>query len=235
MGGLIKILFAGIAIGAVAAAAWAVRGRASSVFGKSVWHGPRDSQLLALTFDDGPSVGTEEILSVLADYGIPATFFQCGANVDALPAVARAVVKAGHEIGNHSYSHPMFALKSRAFVQRQLKQAQESIASTTGVTPTLLRAPYGVRWFGVETLPMTGVMWDVIGVDWKLPAGAIASRILGRVRNGSILCLHDGRELDRSASIANTVEALRLILPSLLERGFEFRTVSQLLCLNKKS
>ena len=102
MGGLIKILFAGIAIGAVAAAAWAVRGRASSVFGKSVWHGPRDSQLLALTFDDGPSVGTEEILSVLADYGIPATFFQCGANVDALPAVARAVVKAGHEIGNHS-------------------------------------------------------------------------------------------------------------------------------------
>ena len=231
MSGLTETFFAGIAL----AAAWAVRGRASSVFGKSVWHGPRDLKRIALTFDDGPSAGTEAILSVLADYGVPATFFQCGANVEALPEVARAVVDAGHEIGNHSYSHPLFALKSPGFVAKDFARAQAAIQRVTCVTPTLLRAPYGVRWFGFDRVQLTGVMWDVIGIDWRLPPQAVANRILRRARNGSILCLHDGRELDRSASIANTVEAVRLILPSLLERGFKFETVSQLLCLNKKS
>src|SRR5437773_10668930 len=82
---------------------WAVRGRASSVFGPSVWRGPRDRRVLALTFDDGPSESTPEILEILAHYRVPATFFQCGANVARLPAIARAVGAAGHTIGNHSH------------------------------------------------------------------------------------------------------------------------------------
>src|SRR5580765_7165695 len=86
--------------------AWAVRGRSASVFGRSVWRGPRNRRAVALTFDDGPSESTPEILKILEEYGVTATFFQCGANVDRLPQVAREVAAKGHEVGNHTYSHP---------------------------------------------------------------------------------------------------------------------------------
>ena len=72
--------------------AWAVRGRSSQVFGKSVWRGPRDRRSIALTFDDGPSESTPQILDILARHGARATFFQCGANVERIPAVARAEI-----------------------------------------------------------------------------------------------------------------------------------------------
>src|SRR5579864_7544632 len=91
---------AGVA-GIVAAAGWfayAVRGRSSSVFGSSVYHGDRGRPALALTFDDGPSESTPELLKILARNGVPATFFMCGENVHRLPAVAREVASAGHEI-----------------------------------------------------------------------------------------------------------------------------------------
>src|SRR5947209_6202759 len=128
--------------------AWAVRGRASSVFAPSVWRGPGERRVLALTFDDGPSEGTPEILEILARYRAPATFFQCGANVERLPAVARAVAQAGHEIGNHSHTHPMFCLRTPSAIEEDLRRAQAAIEAHSGLRPVWLRAPYGVRWFG---------------------------------------------------------------------------------------
>jgi len=111
----------GIELAAVCATAgfmaWAVRGRSSSVFGPSVWRGPRHRRAVALTFDDGPSESTPEILDILARHNVPATFFKCGANVKRLPAVARAVCQAGHAIGNHSHTHPLFCFRSRRFIE----------------------------------------------------------------------------------------------------------------------
>src|ERR1700722_1001618 len=92
-------------IGAAAVMAWAVRGRSSAVFGRSLWRGPRARRQIALTFDDGPSESTPAILDALARHAVPATFFQCGANVERLPSIARAVHSAGHEIGNHIQTH----------------------------------------------------------------------------------------------------------------------------------
>jgi len=227
------ILPAGLA-GASAFMAWAVRGRSSSVFGPSVWRGPRDRRAVALTFDDGPSEGTPEILEILAGYNVPATFFQCGANVERLPEVARAVVQAGHEIGNHSHTHPMLCFRSRRFIRQDLRRAQESIEARTGVRPAWFRAPFGVRWFGLREiqrrLNLTGVMWTVIGYDWKLKADAIVQRVAGRVTNGAILCLHDGRELRARPDIGVTVEAVRCLVPLLLDRGYKLETVGRLLC-----
>ena len=97
-------LQAGAAAAACSGMAWAVRGRSSSVFGPSVWRGPRDRRAVALTFDDGPSEGTPQILEILERHRAPATFFQCGANVERLPEVARAVGQAGHAIGNHGHA-----------------------------------------------------------------------------------------------------------------------------------
>src|ERR1035438_7026579 len=102
-------------------AAWAVRGRSARVFGPSFWRGPRDRRAIALTFDDGPSESTPAILEILARHSVGATFFQCGANVERLPEAARAVAQAGHEIGNHSYSHPLFCFRSSRFIEQDLR------------------------------------------------------------------------------------------------------------------
>jgi peptidoglycan/xylan/chitin deacetylase (PgdA/CDA1 family) len=216
----------------VTAAAWAVRGRASSVFAPSIWRGPRSHAAVALTFDDGPSESTPAVLDVLARYGVPATFFQCGANVQRLPGVARATREAGHEIGNHSYSHPMFCFRSAGFMRAELARAQEAIAGHTGASPVLFRAPFGVRWPGLRAaqkrLGLTGVMWTVIGYDWNLAAERVVRRISGSVSNGSIICLHDGRELRRDPDIRNTIRAAGQLIPMLLDQGYRFETVSRL-------
>ena len=214
--------------------AWAVRGRSAAVFGRSVWRGSPHRRAVALTFDDGPSEGTPAILEILAQYRVPATFFQVGANVDRLPDVARAVAASGHGIGNHSYTHPLFCFRSPAFIEADLRRAQQAIRAHTGVEPEWFRAPYGVRWFGMgraqRRLSLRGVMWSAIGRDWKLNCDAVFGRLANRASNGAILCLHDGRELQTAPDISVTVEALRRLVPTLLERNYKLETVSRLLC-----
>jgi peptidoglycan/xylan/chitin deacetylase (PgdA/CDA1 family) len=220
--------------GGVAAAAWAVRGRSSTVFGPSVWRGPRTRRALALTFDDGPSESTPRILEILARHGIPATFFQCGANVERLPEVARAVAAAGHEIGNHSHTHPLFCFRSPGFIQTELERAQDAIGRHTGVRPEWFRAPFGVRWFGMRRaqagLGLRAVMWTVIGYDWKRKADAIIEHMTAGATEGAILCLHDGRELRTRPDIEQTVKAVAGLAPRLLDEGYQFETLSRLLC-----
>ena len=228
----------GITTAGVSAAAgwmaWAVRGRSAAVFGPSVWRGPRERRAVALTFDDGPSEDTPRILEILARHQVTASFFQIGANVERLPAVARAVAEAGHTIGNHSYTHPLFSLRSAAFISDELRRAQGVIENRTGIQPRWFRAPYGVRWFGLRAaqrqLRLTGVMWTVIGYDWKLEAGAIVKRVARGVTNGAIVCLHDGRERRINPEIGSTVEAVRRLVPQLLDQGYQLETVDRLLC-----
>jgi peptidoglycan/xylan/chitin deacetylase (PgdA/CDA1 family) len=218
---------------ALAGAAWAVRGRSSSVFGPSVWRGQPGRKAIALTFDDGPSPSTALLLSVLAQYKIPATFFQIGTNVLRHPDTASAVLAAGHEIGNHSHTHLNFALKPAWRIENDFTLAQAAIRDVTGSAPVLVRAPYGVRWFGFRDmqakLGLKGVMWTVIGLDWKLNAEGIAARVLAGARDGGIICLHDGRGLRENPDVSPALEAVRRIIPALLRQGYHFETVSQLL------
>lgn len=219
---------------AVSGMAWAVRGRSSSVFAPSVWRGRPGRRTIALTFDDGPGSGTEALLELLDRFGVRATFFQIGANALARPEVARQVRMAGHEIGNHSQTHPNFALRRPSFIAREFEMAQETIEAVTGVRPRLLRAPYGVRWFGFREmqrrLEATGVMWSIIGRDWRLPAEGIAARVLKRAGDGDIVCLHDGRGTLKDSDVKPTIDAVRRILPELLDRGYKFETVTELIC-----
>jgi len=214
--------------------AWAVRGKSSSVFGPSVHRGPTNRRAIALTFDDGPSEGTPRVLELLARHRVPATFFQIGANVERLPEVARAVRAAGHEIGNHSHTHPLCCFRSPEFILQEFARAQQAIAGVTGFSPALLRAPFGVRWFGFRQaqhrLNLRAVMWTIIGYDWRRKADIIVGRILPAVVNGAILCLHDGRELRPDPDMGETVAAVGRLIPRLRDRGYEFETVSRLLC-----
>src|ERR1700732_3020284 len=111
---------------------YAVRGRSSTLLGPSVYRGSRNRRSIALTFDDGPSEGTNQLLDILNQYRTPATFFVCGMNVRRLPGVARAAAAAGHEIGNHTYSHAALYLRSSRFIASEVNAAQSIIADTTG-------------------------------------------------------------------------------------------------------
>ena len=224
-------LVGGALAGLAGTLAWGARSRSSQLFAPSVWHGDRGRRVLALTFDDGPSESTPELLELLDRWKVPATFFCLGAQVRRLPGVARAIAAGGHEIGNHSDSHARLWLRSPAFITNELTRAQETIEEITGRRPALFRAPFGVRWFGLKEaqakLGLLGVMWSVIGRDWVLDGPAVAQRI-SRVGNGDIICLHDARELAPNPDIRPTLEAVRLAVPMLLEQGFRFETVSDI-------
>ena len=224
---------AGAAGAALSAAAYAVRGRSAQIFGKSFYKGDAGRPEIALTFDDGPCRSTPLVLEALARHQARATFFMCGQNVRRLPEIARMVRDAGHEIGNHTDSHPYLHFKSPEFIFRELALAQETIHKIVGVKTLWFRAPFGVRWYGVGAaqtrLGLTGVMWTVIGNDWKWPADRIAAKVAAGAGNGGIICLHDGRRLQTAPDIGATIQALDTILPRLAERGLRFVTVSEML------
>ena len=148
--------------------------------------------------------------------------------------MAHAVAAEGHEIGNHTDTHPNLSFHSGAAIASQFSRAQAIIEDVLGISPSLLRAPFGVRWFGFREvqrrLNLLGVMWTVIGNDWKLGPESIAGRLLKGAENGAIFCLHDGRELRPCPKTSATAEALRIAIPRLLDQGYQFETVSHILC-----
>jgi len=221
-------------VSTVGAVAWAVRGRSAQVLAPSVWHGDSSRKSMALTFDDGPSESTPALLDLLHRFGAKGTFFMCGKNVRRLKNVARDVVLAGHQVGNHTDHHPRLDFKSRRFMYEELNNAQKSIFQATGVMPQWFRAPYGVRWFGLrgvqKRLKLTGVMWTTIGHDWRWDGPRVARLMIQRASNGAILCLHDGRGLVESPDIRSTLEAVEYFVPKLQDEGYKFETVSEILC-----
>jgi peptidoglycan/xylan/chitin deacetylase (PgdA/CDA1 family) len=229
---------AAVAVSASAALlAYGVRAPSASLLAPSVCRGAITRPAIALTFDDGPSESTPALLELLARIHAPATFFQCGANIRRLPSIASEVAAAGHEIGNHTDTHPMLHFKSLAFIDRQVSAAQETIERITGIRPRYFRAPYGVRWFGLREvqhrLDLTGVMWTTLAMDWKRPVEQVISRLTRGAVNGAILCLHDGRALQPKPDIRVTLEAVRAVLPKLMEQGFHFEKVTDILCPTK--
>jgi len=187
-----------------------------------------DGPYIAMTFDDGPSAAlTPKLLDLLAAHHIKATFFVIGENVAEHPDIVARAAREGHEIANHSWSHPNLAKMSDEGVRRQLRQTDEAIKSATGTRPTLLRPPYGSiterekRWihdeFGYQI-----VLWDVDPYDWKRPGPAVVrNRILQETRPGSIVLSHDIHP--------GTIEAMPSTFDALKAKGFKFVTVSELI------
>jgi peptidoglycan-N-acetylglucosamine deacetylase len=185
-------------------------------------HGRR---AIALTIDDGPSpVYTPQVLSLLHRYGITASFSMIGINVAAYPGVARAVAEAGHMIVNHTQHHHNLALMWPAGVADEMDFATEAIHRATGRVPDMFRAPYGA-WSPTVLercwrTGMTPLDWSVDPRDWARPGvTAIVANIMRNTRTGSIILEHDGGG-DRS----QTVAALSVVLPRLLDAGYHFHT-----------
>ena len=227
---------AGAAVAASAAVlARAVRVPSCTLLAPSVHRGASTRRAIALTFDDGPSESTPELLEILARYRAPATFFQCGANIRRLPEIARAGCRApATKSAIIPIRTPNCTSNHAGFIYRELAAAQETIEAATGVRPRYFRAPFGARWFGLREaqrrLGLMGVMWTTIGVDWKLPAPEVTARMLAGAANGAIFCLHDGRTIRPRPDISATLQAVRELLPKLMESGFHFEKVTDILC-----
>ena len=226
-----------LATGSVAMAAaglyyatFAVR---SQWLGCTYWRGRKDRNAVALTFDDGPSPDTEQILDVLGAHEASATFFMVGREVESFPGIAQRVFAEGHEVGNHSYSHSSYLFQRASETDAQIRRTQSVISETIGVRPRMVRPPYGVRtlayFSATRALDLQTVQWDVAGFDWKrISPGQIADNVLRKARPGSIILLHDGdsaKKQDRK----NTVEALPLIIKGLKELDLTIAPLWQLL------
>lgn len=185
---------------------------------------------IALTFDDGPHpVYTPEILDILEEYGVKATFFTIGQNVEWYNDVFQMEYAAGHEIGNHTYSHLNLRKLPYKAVCREIERAENLVYESVEYRTRLLRPPEGA--FGNDLckaaaeLDYTVICWSVDTLDWAhTPSDKIAENVLSSVKGGDIILFHD-----YIASDSPTPEALRMIIPALLEEGYNFVTVSELL------
>jgi peptidoglycan/xylan/chitin deacetylase (PgdA/CDA1 family) len=187
---------------------------------------------IAMTFDDGPSAKlTPELLDILAARHIHATFFVIGKNVVEHPEILQRAVREGHEIGNHSWSHPAFAKMSDASVRAELRKTDDAIRAALGGGPVLMRPPYGSitarqkRWINQE-FGYRIILWDVDPLDWKRPGpSVVTNRIVKEARPGSIILSHDIHP--------GTIKAMPETLDELQSKGFKFVTVSELIAMGR--
>ena len=209
----------------------------SSTFFKPVLiQGPPETRKVALTFDDGPAPPfTEKILDILREKKVTATFFVCGRNAERHPETMRRIIREGHTLGNHTFSHPSLFMRSSQRMADEIDRAQEAIEKVAGVLPFIFRPPFGVRFPGLMgVLAERGlklVMWSASGRDWKLPTKGIVESVLQELKPGAVILLHDGRGIDDPANIdrSRTVEALPEIIDRIRAAGLDFVPISEFL------
>lgn len=235
--GVHSSLLARLAIiaGAVACFLWVSENTNNQFFGSVFAHGGVHEPLVALTFDDGPSRYTPQILDILGKYDVKATFFVIGKNVERYPDIARRLVSEGHVLGNHTYSHPFWVpMETPRRIKAEVDQAETAIRNITGMSTDLFRPPHGWRspWM-VQMLKknnFTVVTWTVSPNDWeRISADVVAKRVLSGTHSGAIILLHDGLETKSNFQKENTIQALPVIISELKSRGYRFVTVPQLM------
>ena len=190
----------------------------------------RPGKVVSLTFDAAwGDEDTQQLIEILGKYKVRATFFVVGEWVDRCGDSVKALFDAGHEIMNHSDSHPNMPKLSRERMLEEINRCNDKIQAITGVRPTLHRAPYGDYSNALietaDTLGMHVIQWDVDSLDWKDPPVAdIVSRVTKQVNSGSIVLFHNAAK--------NTPAALPQILEKLTAEGYTFLPVSEMIYYN---
>jgi peptidoglycan/xylan/chitin deacetylase (PgdA/CDA1 family) len=206
-----------------------------------VFRVPVAEKVVAITYDDGPSSeDTLALLAVLAERDVRVTFFLKGMNVEVFPELVRAQHEAGHEIGNHSWSHQPMLSFSKAAILAEIDRTAAAIERITGSTPGYFRAPFFVQGVGLTLALRERQLLSVgagpNGTDWEVfNPQQIAASILDKVEPGDIILLHDadGPQPDPMGQVsrAGTVAATKIIIDSLREQGYRFVTITELLAL----
>ncbi|MBZ9613475.1 polysaccharide deacetylase family protein [Rheinheimera maricola] len=234
-----KFLIIIVAVLAVLYGLWQLSSaRSYQLFGELVHRVEIGDKVIALTFDDGPSKRyTDEVLTILAAEQVRATFFVTGKETKQNLAQARQLLAAGHQLGNHSYSHPRMLFMSRATVASEIEQTDAAIRAAGYQGDILFRPPYGKKllmlpWYLAQQNRLT-IMWDLepeTDPKFAKDAQAMADYVINNARPGSIVLLHvmyQSRQTSR--------EALPLIIRGLKLQGYRFATVSELLTMRAQS
>jgi peptidoglycan-N-acetylglucosamine deacetylase len=199
------------------------KAKAKTASDQPVYYVDDGNKAIALTIDDGPSpLYTPQILDILDKYGVQATFSMVGQNVTYYPSVARDVAQAGHTIINHTWNHANLTSLSTSKQVSEITRATDAIHKATGVQPRMFRAPYGA--WSKETLAycashnLVPLDWSVDPEDWASPGvRKIVSTIMKTTHTGSIILEHDG-----GGNRSQTVAALKIAIPQLLDEGYKF-------------
>lgn len=227
-------LFLGLAVlaGALLGLHFLSKSRTTQLFGTIIASVETDRPVVALTFDDGPSPGfTQNVLTILRERGVKATFFLTGKETEQNLPQARMIVSEGHQVGNHSYTHSNMMLLGPARISEEIERTDMAIRAAGYEGEILFRPPYGKK---LLTLPWylsrherKTIMWDVEPESFPDVAedrAAFARHVIEHTKSGSIIIMH---VMYRSRDVSR--QALPLIIDGLRQRGFEFVTVSQLL------
>lgn len=188
---------------------------------------------IALTFDDGPHPRyTPQILEILDEYKIKATFFVVGINAQNYPDTMESVIKKGHEIGNHTYSHPHVSCLNPKTLKDEVEKCESTIYGLTDYKTKLFRPPEGMIDADVRSvlrsLDYKVILWDIDTLDWaNTPSETIAHNVIKNIKSGDIVLMHD-----YIAHNSPTPDALRIFIPELLEKGYKFVVISELIGLN---
>ena len=192
---------------------------------------PKSGKVVALTFDDGPHPEqTAKVLDVLEKYGAKGTFFVIGRNIAGNESVVRRIIDDGHEIGNHTYTHPLRSGSSETLLEEAAKTS-ELLESTFDYSPVLFRPPGGnISGSMIESICEAGYKcvlwsWRMDTRDWASPpVESVVQTVLQDIKFGDIVLFHDN-----VYGNSPTAEALEIILPELIDRGYSFVTVSELI------
>ena len=229
---MLGLLIGAAAVGYAGYSAYSPR---SQLYGRTYLGAERGSRQLALTYDDGPNdPHTLRLLEVLARHDVKATFFLIGRFVAEKPEIAREVARAGHVIGNHTFTHPNLIFCSAARVHNELEQCRKTVNDTVGQHSTLWRPPFGARLphvLGIgRKLGLEPVMWTVSSNDWKIrSAEAVEQRVAKRIRGGDVILMHDGSHVRMGADRGRTVEATDRLIRRFKYQGYEFVTVTEMM------
>ena len=199
---------------------------------ESVNPDPKDGQYMALTFDDGPSEYTPQILDILKEKGVHATFYNLGNSTNKHPDYTKRLVEEGNELASHTMQHQNLPTLDRASLRSEITHAFEVVDKASGITTQMIRAPYGAftatEWGRSGDLISCNVLWNIDTLDWKRPgADAIKNNVLSHAKNGRIALMHDGGG-DRSQDVA----ALPGIIDGLTQAGYKLVTVQELMKLD---
>lgn len=197
-----------------------------------LFNAPSTKRQVSLTFDDVPDlIFTPQVLDILHNYGVRATFFVVGNRAAAHPEMIRRMIREGHAIGSHSFTHPNGNKIDDAAFQSEILRTEQVLAGITGYKPTLFRPPYGnvteqqILWLASQNYHI--VNWNVDSLDWKgLSGDQVKENVLGHVAPGSVILQHAGG--GEGENLSGTVQALPGIIESLHSQGIEMVTVPEL-------
>jgi peptidoglycan/xylan/chitin deacetylase (PgdA/CDA1 family) len=215
---MLLVELAGAATIAAVTAGYQSMAPTGQMFGPTFTGLPRGNKQIALTYDDGPNdPHTLRLLEVLAKHKVHATFFLIGRYAQQRSDIACEIVKGGHIVGNHTFTHPLLIFKSAAEIRQELFRPPFG-----GRRPAVLRV---AREMGLET-----VMWNVTGYDWNAPpAEVIERKIAKQMRGGDVILLHDGGHKHMGADRSQTVVATNHLIERYKAEGYEFVTIPEML------